>query len=239
MKGVILAGGSGTRLLPMTKITNKHLLPVYDRPMIMYPIDSLIALGINDIMIISGKGHAGHFLELLSSGKSLGISLSYAVQEEAGGIAQALALAEDFADTESIAVILGDNIFEDPLDIAGFSTGARLFLKEVSDPQRFGVAEVRGTTVVSIEEKPPMPKSSYAVSGFYVYDNSVFTKIKNIKPSPRGELEITDVNNLYITEGSMDARFIKGFWTDAGTIESLYHASTLVRDKKLNAASTT
>jgi glucose-1-phosphate thymidylyltransferase len=232
MKGVILAGGTGSRLLPMTKVTNKHLLPVYDRPMIMWPLQTLIRGGIRDIMIVSGKGHAGHFLELLGSGRDLGINLSYAVQEQAGGIAEALLHTEDFADDGTdVAVILGDNVFEDDMDVSNFSGGARIFLKEVHDPHRFGVATLEGDKVVEIVEKPKDPATKYAVSGFYLYDRTVYDKIRTITPSARGELEITDVNNAYVEEGKMDARVIEGFWTDAGTVESLYHASTLIKQK--------
>ncbi len=234
MKGIILAGGTGSRLAPMTKVTNKHLLPVYHQPMVMYPLQMLMRGGIKDIMIVSGKGHAGHFLELLGSGNSLGIRLSYAVQEKAGGISEALSLTEDFADEESVAVALGDNIFEHDPDMSDFSSGARIFVKEVSDPERFGVADLNGDKVVSIEEKPRTPKSQYAVSGFYMYDTTVFDKIRKTSPSERGELEITDVNNMYISDGKMEARTVEGFWTDAGTIESLYRASTLVKNSHLH-----
>lgn len=229
MKGVILAGGTGTRLMPLTKVTNKHLLPVYDKPMIYYPLQKLIDAGIKDIMLVSGKGHAGHFLELLGSGKDFGVTLSYAVQETAGGIAQALALAEEFADTESICVILGDNIFEDKFDVSDFTDGARIYLKNVANPERFGVATIKDGCVVAITEKPKKPASNYAVTGFYVYDNTVFDRIKKLKPSGRGELEITQVNDEYVKEGRMDTRYVKGFWSDAGTFESLFMASELVR----------
>lgn len=235
MKGIILAGGSGTRLLPMTKITNKHLLPVYNQPMIMYPLQTLINAGLTDIMIVSGRGHAGHFLELLGSGQKLGIRLNYAVQEEAGGIAQALSLTEDFADNDSIAVILGDNIYENQMDLNNFNSGARIFLKEVPDASRFGVATLNSDKVVKIVEKPANPETNYAVTGFYVYDNTVYQKIKTLKPSGRGELEITDVNNQYIVEGQMDARIITGFWSDAGTVESLYRAATFIRERGMGA----
>lgn len=233
MKGIILAGGTGSRLLPLTKVTNKHLLPVYDKPMIYYPLETLIEMGIKDILIISGSGHAGHFLNLLGSGKEFGVKLSYAIQEEAGGIAQALGLAEDFADTDNVSVILGDNIYEDKFDLSDYKSGAKIFLKEVNDPQRFGVAEIVEDKVVSIEEKPKTPKSNFAVTGLYVYDNSVFSIIKNLKPSQRGELEITDVNNAFIKEGKMKADFVKGYWSDAGTFESLIRASNLVFEKSL------
>lgn len=232
MKGIILAGGTGSRLAPMTRVTNKHLLPVYDRPMIMYPLAMLIEQGVRDIIIVSGKGHAGHFLELLGSGHDLGVHLNYAVQEEAGGIAQALMMTEDFADNENVAVALGDNIFEHPLDIQHFTEGSRIFLKHVSDPERFGVVTLDGSQVVRIVEKPTKPETDLAVTGFYLYDTTVYEKIRTLKPSARGELEITDVNNMYINEQKMEARIIDGFWTDAGTVESLYHASTLVRNKQ-------
>ncbi len=232
MRGIILAGGTGSRLLPMTKVTNKHLLPVYDRPMIMYPLDRLMDIGLRDIMIVSGRGHAGHFLELLGSGSEYNIRLSYAVQEKSGGIAEALGLTEDFADNDSIVVVLGDNIYEHTLDVSGFSSGARIFLKEVPDPHRFGVATILEDKVKKIVEKPTAPESNFAVTGFYVYDNTVYTKIKRLSPSGRGELEITDVNNFYIEEDRMEYRMVNGFWTDAGTVESLYNASTLVRRSK-------
>ena len=235
MKGIILAGGSGTRLYPMTKVTNKHLLPIYDRPMIMYPLETLTSNNIRDIMVVSGKGHAGGFLELLGSGQEYDIRLSYAVQEEAGGIAQALSLTEDFADGENIAVILGDNIYQTPPDFAGFSDGARIFLKEVPDPTRFGVASLDGTRVTGIEEKPAVPVSSYAVTGLYLYDASVYDIIRTLKPSERGELEITDVNNEYIKRGTMDARIIEGWWTDAGTVQSYNRAIELVKNEKVDS----
>ncbi len=231
MKGIILAGGTGSRLMPMTRVTNKHLLPVYDRPMILWALQRLINLGITEIMIVSGKGHAGHFLELLGSGKDYGVSLSYAVQEEAGGIAQALAYTEDFADGEAVAVILGDNIFENDLDVVGYTGGARIFLKQVPDPNRYGVATIDGAqNVLKIVEKPKTPETNFAVTGFYLFDATVYDKIRSIVPSARGELEITDVNTAYIEEGAMEARFVEGFWTDAGTVASLYLASTLVKE---------
>src|SRR5680860_1038899 len=200
MKGIILAGGKGTRLFPCTRIINKHLLPVYNQPMIYYPLKSLINAGVKDILIVSGEGHAGGFLELLKDGREFGANISYSVQTEAGGIAQALGLAEDFADKEKIAVILGDNIFEDDLSLYVKSfedqkEGARLFLKEVVDANRFGVAEVQGDKIIGIEEKPKEPKSNLAVTGLYMYDSQVFDIIKTLNPSNRGELEITDVNN--------------------------------------------
>lgn len=232
MKGIILAGGTGSRLMPMTKVTNKHLLPIYDKPMIMYPLQTLIGAGIKDIMIVSGKGHAGHFLELLGSGKDYGVRLNYAVQENAGGIAEALFLTEDYSDGENLMVILGDNIYEDTFSVTDFEKGARIYLKEVNNADRFGVATIgKEGEVKKIVEKPEKPESNYAVTGLYIYDNTVFDKIRQIKPSDRGELEITDVNNKYIDEDSMEAGFVKGFWTDAGTVESLCKASILIRDK--------
>jgi glucose-1-phosphate thymidylyltransferase len=236
VKGIILAGGTGSRLFPLTKITNKHLLPVYDEPMIYYPLKTLINAGIKDILIVSGKGHAGHFLELLGSGSELGVRFSYEVQAEAGGIAQALGLAKHFADGDSVTVILGDNIFEDVVtdQVTSFKSGARIFLKAVHDAHRFGVAAIDriNRRVISIEEKPMSPKSSYAVTGLYIYDNSVFDIIRTLRPSGRGELEITDVNNDYVRQGKLSYSILKGYWSDAGTFESLYRASELVRNKK-------
>ncbi len=235
MKGVICAGGHGTRMMPCTKVTNKHLLNVYNKPMIYYPLQTLIDAGCTEILIISGPGHAGDFLNLLGSGKEFGVKLSYAMQEEAGGIAAALALAEDFADNEQIAVILGDNIYEDTFDLSDFKEGARIHLKEVEDPERFGVAEVDDTNkVLSIEEKPSQPKSNLCVTGLYVYDKDVFNIIKTIKPSGRGELEITDVNNEYLKRGNLEGRTVSGYWTDAGTFESCFRASELIRKKELS-----
>ena len=232
MKGIILAGGRGTRLLPLTKITNKHLLPVYDKPMVMFPLEKLLNAGIREIMIISGPEHSGHFLRLLGSGKDFGVRFTYEVQDEAGGIAQALGLAEDFAAGESVTVILGDNIFEDEFAAAikNFSGGGHIFLKEVPDAQRFGVAEVKGERVVGIVEKPKKPKTNLAVTGLYLYDASVFDFIKTLKPSGRGELEITDVNNHYIKKGKMQWTKVQGFWSDAGTFDSLLRASNLVKE---------
>lgn len=232
MKGVILAGGTGSRLYPLTKITNKHLLPVYDKPMIYYPLQTLIDAGLDEIMIVSGKGHAGHFLELLGSGEEFGVHLTYEIQEEAGGIAQALGLAGDFADDDTVAVILGDNIFQNNVReaVQSFESGAHVFLKEVPDANRFGVAEIAGDHIVSIEEKPAKPKSNYAVTGLYLYDNDVFEIISTLKPSGRGELEITDVNNEYIRQGTMLYSVLEGFWSDAGTFESLLRAGMMVQE---------
>ena len=235
MKGIILAGGQATRLRPLTKVTTKQLLPVYNKPMIYYPIETLIKAGIKDILIIVAPEHAGHFLNLLGSGKEFGVKISYEVQEEAGGIAQALALAEDFADEEDIAVILGDNIFEKPLSAAirkfrNENIGAKIFLKEVEEANRFGVAEIKRGKLVGIEEKPKAPKSNLAVTGIYMYDKTVFEKIKKLKPSRRGELEITDVNNLYLKNRDLSYEIIDGEWTDAGTFRSLLKASILAEN---------
>jgi glucose-1-phosphate thymidylyltransferase len=235
MKGIVLAGGTGSRLYPLTKVTNKHLLPVYNQPMIFYPINTLIDAGITDILIVSGRGHAGHFLELLGSGSDWGARFTYEIQEEAGGIAQALGLAESWADDDPVCVILGDNIFEDPIRdaVSGFSSGARVFLKAVPDAHRFGVAEVQGDRIVSIEEKPKMPKSNLAVTGLYLYGRDVFPIIRTLKPSRRGELEITDVNNEYIRRKEMKFTVLPGYWSDAGTFESLLRAGILVRDHEI------
>ncbi|MBU4332096.1 NTP transferase domain-containing protein [Patescibacteria group bacterium] len=239
MKGIILAGGTGSRLMPLTKVTNKHLLPVYDKPMIYYPIMTLANAGIKDIMIVSGKGHAGHFLELLGDGDEFDARFSYAIQTEAGGIAQALGLCHDYADQEKIAVILGDNIFDYDIskamrDFEKQEKGAKVFLKEVNDPERFGVAEIQGEKIVGIKEKPEQPKSNYCVTGLYFYDNQVWQVIKTLKPSGRGELEITDVNNFYIEQGIMTYEILQGDWTDAGTFDSLLRASNLLAEKEKN-----
>lgn len=240
MKGIILAGGTGTRLSPITKVTNKHLLPVYNKPMIYYPMQTLLDGGIHDILIVTGPEHAGHFLRLLGSGRKFGCRFTYELQDEAGGIAQALGLAEDFAAGENVAVILGDNIFEDKFAhaIAEFEgkKGARLFLKEVDDANRFGVAELNGQEVIGIEEKPAAPKSRYAVTGLYLYDRDVFRVIPTLKPSGRGELEITDVNNYYVKAGTLKADFVKGDWTDSGTFESLFRANCIAREIAMGGA---
>ena len=234
MKGVILAGGFGTRLGMLTRVTNKHLLPVYDKPMILYPLQKLLEAGIKDILIVSGPEHSGHFLKLLGSGRDFKARFTYELQDEAGGIAQAVGLAEEFADGESIAVALGDNIFEDDLskDIKSFRHGAKVFLKETPEARRFGVAELKGNKVVSIEEKPQKPKSKYAITGFYLYDSKIFGFARALKPSARGELEITDVLKKYMGIGMLEYSILKGFWTDAGTYDSLLRASELVRNKK-------
>jgi len=230
MKGVILAGGTGSRLGDLTRVTNKHLLPVYNEPMIYCPLRTLINANIKEIMIVSGRSHAGHFLELLGSGEQFGVNLSYTVQESPSGIAGALNLSKRFTGNDNIAVILGDNIYENKFDFSDFREGARLFLKEVEDPERFGVAEIQNNKLISIEEKPKIPKSNLAVTGLYIYDNSVFDRISCLKPSLRGELEISDVNSSYIKDGKIDYKKINGFWSDMGTYESLYRASTFVRN---------
>lgn len=236
MKGVILAGGLGTRLMPCTKVTNKHLLPVYDKPMIYYPLRTLVNAGLKDIMIVTGGNNAGDFLRLLGNGKEFGLKdISYTYQEGEGGIADALKLAENFIDKDKMVVILGDNIIGDDISNAvkefeEQERGARIFLKEVSDPERFGVAEIEGDRVIDIEEKPQKPKSNYAVAGLYMYDSDVFEIAQALKPSGRGELEITDVNNEYIKRGTMTYSVLKEWWTDAGTFESLFRASRLVRE---------
>ena len=240
MKGVILAGGLGTRLYPLTKVTNKHLLPVYDKPMIYYPIQTLINAGIDDILIVTGGNNAGDFLKLLGTGKEFGLKhINYTYQEGEGGIAEALGLAEFFASGEKICVVLGDNLIEKNIRRAVETfrrqkEGAKILLKEVPDPQRFGVPELKGDRIVRIDEKPKEPKSNYAVIGIYLYDAAVINIIKTLKPSHRGELEITDVNNRYIEKGLMTWDILEGWWTDAGTFESLLHANQLVSQTGAN-----
>ncbi len=240
MKGVILAGGLGTRLHPLTRITNKHLLPIWDKPMIYYPIQCLVNAGIKDILVVTGGNNAGDFLKLLGNGEDFGLQrLNYAYQKGEGGIADALRLAEHFADGDSICVVLGDNIIENNIAHAvqafeGQGGGARILLKEVHDPQRFGVAELAGERVLGIEEKPAQPKTNLAVIGIYMYDANVFDIVRTLKPSRRGELEITDVNNAYIQRGTMSCDVLQGWWTDAGTFESLLRASQLVHDGGAN-----
>ena len=237
MKGVILAGGSGTRLLPCTRVTNKHLLPVYKKPMIYYPLETLVKAKIKEILIVTGGNSPGDFLKLLGNGKEFGLKeIHYTYQEGAGGIAQALSLAEDFSDQEKIVVILGDNIFEDDItpylkDFEKQKWGAKLFLKRVANPSRFGVAEIKRGKLIRIEEKPKRPKSNLAVTGLYMYDSQVFDIIKTLKPSARGELEITDVNNYYIKQKTATYEILKGYWTDAGTFETLLQASNLIAKK--------
>ncbi|MCK4351139.1 MAG: NTP transferase domain-containing protein [Candidatus Krumholzibacteria bacterium] len=240
MKGIILAGGLGTRLHPLTKVTNKHLLPVFDKPMIFYPIETLVKAGINDILIVTGGNNAGDFLRLLGNGKDFGLKhINYTYQEGEGGIAEALGLAEYFAAGDRVCVMLGDNIIEKNIIRAVESfmeqqSGAKILLKEVNDPQRFGVPVLEGDKVVRIEEKPKSPGSSYAVTGIYMYDSRVFEIIKMLKPSDRGELEITDVNNAYIEKGELTWDVLEGWWTDAGTFESLIRATNLVNETGAN-----
>ena len=236
MKGVILAGGLGSRLLPCTKITNKHLLPVYDRPMVHYPIQTLVSAGIRDILIVTGGHFAGHFLQLLGNGKEFGLKeLHYTYQEGEGGIADALRLAEDFADRGKICVILGDNIVQKSIrsvveTYAEQPSGARILLKEVPDPERFGCPVMEGDRIIRIEEKPATPATRFAVTGIYFYDQLVFDLIQRLKPSDRGELEISDVNNMYIEQGLLEWSVLEGWWTDAGTFPSLLRASSLVAE---------
>ncbi len=240
MKGIILAGGTGSRLFPLTKITNKHLLPVYNKPMIYYPLHTLKEAGITNVLIVSGVGHAGSFLELLGSGAQMGMKLSYEVQEQAGGIAQALSMAEDFANEEKIAVILGDNIYEDSVKsaVAEFEAqekGARIFLKTVKNPKSYGVAEVSDGSIIGIEEKPLEPKSDLAVTGLYMYDSQVFDVIRGLKPSQRNELEITDVNNFYLNQGTLKYSILNGFWGDCGeSFDSLVESAILVQSSHLS-----
>ncbi len=227
MKGVILAGGSGTRLHPNTKVTNKHLLPVYNQPMIYYPIQTLLRAGITDILIMPGKDHAGDFAKLLGSGREFNADFTFKVQDYAGGLAYAVGLAENFVGNDNFVVILGDNVLEDNIieDVQNFRGGAKIFLKKVPDPQRFGIVELKGTKVIRIKEKPAKPKSNWASIGVYIYDCKAFDYIKTLKPSARGELEITDLNNIYVKKGQMQAAFVKGFWFDTGTHESLVEAA--------------
>jgi len=240
MKGVVLAGGSGSRLYPLTKITNKHLLPIYNKPMIYYPIETLVNAGIRDILIVTGGKNSGDFLRLLSNGKEFGLKhLDYTYQEGEGGIADALSLAEHFADGQKLCVMLGDNIIENDIrraadDFRRQPRGAKILLKEVPDAERFGVAEIVGDRIVNIEEKPKRPKSNYAVTGIYFYDATVFEKTKALTPSSRDELEITDVNNAYIREGTMTYDLLEGWWTDAGTFDSLLRATNLVAENGAN-----
>jgi len=233
IKGVVLAGGTGSRLDPLTKVTNKHLLPVGRKPMIYYPIEKLISAGVKEILVVTGVEHMGDVVNLLGSGKSFGCRFTYKVQDEAGGIAEALGLAEDFSSGERVAVILGDNVFQAGLRvyIDRFETqkeGAMVLLKQVPDPHRFGVAEIQNDRVIRVEEKPKKPKTDYVVTGIYFYDNSVFEIIRALKPSGRGELEISDVNNTYISKGQLAFDILEGWWSDAGTFESLNKVNELV-----------
>jgi len=240
MKGIVLAGGLGTRMFPLTKVTNKHLLPIYNKPMIYYPIRTLVNAGIDEILIVTGGNSAGDFLRLLGNGKEFGLKhLNYAYQEGEGGIAAALSLAEYFADQDKIVVVLGDNIIEKNIRTAVDSfrkqvEGAKILLKEVSDPQRFGVPAFEGDRIVRIDEKPSAPASNYAVIGIYMYDNKVFDFIRTLKPSERGELEITDVNNYYLRQEKLTWDVLEGWWTDAGTFDSLLNAGNMVRQTGAN-----
>ncbi|MBW3535895.1 MAG: NTP transferase domain-containing protein [Gemmatimonadetes bacterium] len=241
MKGVILAGGLGTRLYPLTKITNKHLLPVYDRPMIYYPLQQLVHAGVEDILIVTGGNNAGDFLRLLRNGREFGLEhVNYTYQEGEGGIAEALGLAEHFAEDEPMCVILGDNIFQNPIapavrayEEAG-GRGGMILLKEVDDPERFGVAVLEDGRVARILEKPKDPPSRLAVTGCYLYDSRVFEIIHGLEPSQRGELEITDVNNHYIAWGELRHHELEGWWTDAGTVPSLHRAARLIAEEPAN-----
>ncbi|RRJ62195.1 spore coat protein [Paenibacillus oralis] len=235
MKGIILAGGTGSRLYPLTKVTNKHLLPVGKYPMIFHAVSKLKQADITDILIVTGKDHMGDVVNLLGSGSDMGVFFTYKVQDEAGGIAQALGLAEQFVGDDQIVVILGDNVFADDISpfVANFKkqqTGAKILIQEVHDPKRFGVPELQGDRILSIEEKPQNPKSNYAVTGIYMFDHKVFEIVKTLKPSARGELEITDVNNAYIERGELSYDVLQGWWTDAGTHASLARANELAKD---------
>lgn len=239
MKGIILAGGTGSRLYPLTKVTNKHLLPVGKYPMIYYPLVKLKEAGIDDILIVTGKEHMGSVVSLLGSGFDYGVKFTYKIQDQAGGIAQALSLAEDFVHGEKCVVVLGDNIFE--YNISGYVTnfenqekGAKILIQDVPDPERYGVAEISEGKIIGIEEKPEKPKTNYCVTGIYMYDNRVFDVIKTLKPSGRGELEITDVNNWYIEDKTLSYDILKSWWTDAGTFESLDKASELAKNLDLD-----
>lgn len=235
MKGIILAGGSGSRLQPLTRVTSKQLLPIYNKPMIYFPLETLLKAGIRDVLIIVAPDHAGDFLKLLGSGREFHCNFSYEVQDKPEGLAQAFIIGRDFIGNDNVTLILGDNIFEDDFSqqIQGFQSGGRIFAKEVSDPERFGVVEFDGDhRVMSIEEKPAQPKSNYAVTGLYIYDNTVVQKAQALQPSARGEYEITDLNNVYLQEGNLDVAFVQGKWLDTGTFESLFEAVELVRNKE-------
>ncbi|MCL4383933.1 sugar phosphate nucleotidyltransferase [Patescibacteria group bacterium] len=235
MKGIVLAGGKATRLRPLTKITSKQLLPVYNKPMIYYPLETLIKAGIKDILIIIAPDYSGHFLNLLGSGREFGAKFSYEIQEEPRGLADAFIIGENFIGSDNVTLILGDNIFDMDFSqaIGGFKKGGLVFAKKVADPERYGVVEFdKSRNVVSIEEKPSKPKSNYAVPGLYVYDNRVIDIAKKLKPSPRGEIEITDVNNAYLKMGELRVEVIDGIWEDAGTFESLLRASNLMAEKE-------
>lgn len=236
MKGIILAGGSGTRLRPLTSITSKQLLPIYNKPMIFFPLQTLLNAGIRDVLIIVAPSNAGDFLKLLGSGKEFGCNFSYEIQDKPEGLAQAFLIGENFLGGDAATLVLGDNIFEDNFSeaITTFKSGGRVFAKEVPDPERFGVVTFdENKRAISIEEKPEHPKSNYAVTGLYIYDNTVVEKVKTLQPSSRGELEITDLNNVYLREGTLDVAFVAGKWFDTGTFESLYEATQFVREREL------
>ena len=236
MKGIILAGGSGTRLRPLTKVTSKQLLPIYNKPMIFYPLETLMKAGIKDILIIVAPDHAGDFLKLLGSGKEFDCKFTYEIQDKPEGLAQAFSIGKNFIGKDDVTLILGDNLFEDDFsaDIQSFQSGGRVFAKEVEDPERFGVVEFdENRKAVSIVEKPEQPKSNFAVTGLYIYDNSVVQKVQNLQPSPRGELEITDLNMKYLEEGSLDVAFVHGRWFDTGTFEAMHEAIMFARNREL------
>lgn len=241
MRGIILAGGAGTRLAPLTKVTSKQLLPVYNKPMIYFPLETLLKAGIKEILIIVAPDHAGDFVKLLGSGQEFGCKISYEVQEKPAGIADAFLIGEEFIDKENVALILGDNLFEEDFipPVKNFKSGALIFASKVPDPQRFGVVEFdENHKVLSIIEKPAQPKSDYAVTGLYVYDNSVVQKAKSLQPSARGEIEITDINILYLQEGKLDVELVQGKWLDTGTFEALFQATEFVRNKIVGSSST-
>lgn len=237
MKGIILAGGSGSRLRPLTTVTSKQLLPVYNKPMIFFPLETLLKAGIKDILIIMAPDHAGDFLKLLGSGKEFGCKFTYEIQDKPEGLAQAFVIGKNFIGRDNVTLILGDNLYEDDFSqaINSFQTGGRVFAQKVPDPERFGVVEFdQNFKAISIEEKPAQPKSDYAVTGLYIYDSTVIEKTKSLQPSARGELEITDLNNLYLKEGTLDVAFVKGRWFDTGTFESMFEATEFTRNRELN-----
>ncbi len=237
MKGIILAGGRGTRLRPLTRVTSKQLLPIYNKPMIFYPLNTLLQAGIEDILIIVAPNHAGDFLQLLGSGKEYGCDFTYEIQEKAEGLAQAFLIGDKFIGDDNVTLVLGDNLFEDDFSqaIQSFKSGGRVFAKKVTDPERFGVVEFnQDHQAISIEEKPKTPKSEYAVTGLYIYDHTVVSRAKSLEPSDRGELEITDLNNQYLQDQQLDVAFVEGEWFDTGTFESMYEATVFARNKSIN-----
>jgi glucose-1-phosphate thymidylyltransferase len=241
MKGIILAGGSGTRLRPLTKVTSKQLLPIYNKPMIFYPLETLLTAGIKDILVIVAPDHAGDFLKLLGSGNEFGCKFTYEIQDKPEGLAQAFIIGKNFIGKDQVTLILGDNLFEDDFSqaISTFQSGARVFAKQVADPERFGVVEFDGQMkAISIEEKPTQPKSNYAVTGLYIYDNTVVQKAQSLQPSARGEIEITDLNNVYLNEGTLDVAPVTGRWLDTGTFESLHEAILFAREREMKKSNT-